>query len=229
MLIPVIPSEAVSGDFIAGMGEDVLELFSTEPLIVLGSGVPLTAAAMLLEDSCGHGGFMGDGLLQDCSVGCHYAFGPALLAAAGAVWGIGAFADSPDTEETGQMLTEGLLLSYGISGALKLGTGRLRPDGHDSRSFPSAHSAGTVCAAVIIWDRCGSGAGIPAAAMAAFTALSRIQLNRHYPSDVIAGCAIGAAAGLAVVNSRNDPGSEGDPVPALGISWSSSGGFGLYF
>ena len=127
------------------------------------------------------------------------------------------------------MLTEGLLISYGITGALKLGTGRLRPNGSDSRSFPSGHSAGTMCSAVIIWDRCGAGAGIPAAVIAAFTALSRIQLEKHYPSDVIAGCAIGAAAGLAVVNARDEDGSSERVVPALGFCWSSGDGFGVYF
>ena len=113
---------------------------------------------------------------------------------------------------------------------MKLASGRTRPDGIDTRSFPSGHSSGTACAAVILWDSYVSGAGIPAAAIAVFTALSRITLGKHYPSDVIAGAAIGTAVGLAVVAAHEDDAGSGHQIqPTLGIRWSSSEGFGVYF
>jgi len=223
-------SEVPADDFIHFMGEDIHQVFTREPLIILGLGGAAAAGALLLEDSSGNEGFMGDGCLKDISEVCDMAFGLPLLGASSITWGIGALSDDPGTEEAGQMMTEGLLLTYGVTGALKLGTDRTRPDGSNSRSFPSGHSSGTACTAVILWDRFGPGAGVPAAAIAAFTALSRITLDKHYPSDVIAGAAIGISIGLAVAKAHEDNPDPGQQIqPVLGITWSSSSGFGVYF
>ncbi len=219
-----------AGDFIHFIGEDIRHLFSPQPLAVTGLGGTFTAGAFLLESSDGYEGFMGEGCLQNCSEICDKAFGLPFLGVSAVIWGGGALFDNSDTEETGQMLTEGLLLTYGITGALKLASGRTRPDSSNARSFPSAHASSTACAAVILWDSYGPGCGIPATAVAVFTALSRVTLGKHYPSDVIAGASIGAAVGLAVVLAHED-GSVSDQQiqPTLGIRWSSSEGFGVYF
>jgi hypothetical protein len=223
-------SEVTGDDFIHFMMEDIHNMFSSEPLLVIGLGGAATAGAFILEDHGGNGCFMGDGYLRSCSEVCDKAFDLPLLGASSITWGIGALSSSRDVEETGQMLTEGLLLSFGITGAMKFATGRTRPDGSNTRSFPSGHSSGTACAAVILWDRYGAGAGIPAAAVAAFTALSRVTLEKHYPSDVIAGAAIGIAMGLAVAEAHEESRASGQQIqPALGITWSSAGGFGVYF
>lgn len=196
----------------------------------MGLGGTLTAGAFLLENGEGNTGFMGEGCLQNCSEICDIAFGLPLLGASAVMWGGGAVFDNSDTEETGQMLTEGLLLTYGITGALKLAAGRTRPDRSNTRSFPSGHASSTACAAVILWDSYGPGAGIPVTAVALFTALSRITLGRHYPSDVIAGASIGTAIGLAVALAHEDSSVSGQQIqPTLGIRWSSSEGFGVYF
>jgi membrane-associated phospholipid phosphatase len=65
-------------------------------------------------------------------------------------------------------------------------------------SFPSAHATSTTAAAILI----GRAAGVPpataAAVLVAPMALSRILAGVHYPSDVAAGIALGAAvAGVA--------------------------------
>jgi membrane-associated phospholipid phosphatase len=168
---------------------------------------------------------MGNGFLEDGARVCDAAFGLPLLGGAGLLWAGGALADADRTEETGRMLTEGLLMTYGATAVLKLAVSRSRPDG-DSGSFPSAHSAGTACVAVILWDRWGPGAGIPAAVVAGFTALSRVTLGKHYPSDVIAGAAIGISVGLAVADAYADP--ESDPLlPALRVWWDTENGLGV--
>lgn len=223
-------SEVAADDFIHFIGEDIHHLFSTQPLAALGLGGALTAGAFLLESSEGDEGFMGEGCLKDFSVVCDAAFGLPLLGASSIMWAGGAAFGNSGTEDTGQMLTEGLLMTYGIGGALKLASGRTRPDRSNTRSFPSVHASGTACAAVILWDSYGPGAGIPATAVAVFTALSRITLGKHYPSDVIAGASIGAAVGLAVVRAHEDgSGSDQQIQPTLGFRWSSSEGFGVYF
>ena len=230
MFLFLLFSQLTGDDFFHFAGDDIHHMFSSEPLLVIGLGGAATAGAFILEDRGGNGGFMGDGALRACSEICDKAFGLPLLGASSITWGIGALSSSSDAEETGQMLTEGLLLTCGITGAMKFATGRTRPDGSNTRSFPSGHSSAAACAAVILWDRYGAGAGIPAAAVAAFTALSRVTLEKHYPSDVIAGAAIGISVGLAVAGAHGDDGSSSSQIqPAPGITWSSTGGFGVYF
>jgi len=205
-------------------------MFSAEPLAAIGLGGAAAAGGFMLENGDGNRGFMGEGCLKSCSEVCDRVFGLPLLGASSVTWAGGAIFNSNDTKETGQMLTEGLILTYGITGAIKLASCRIRPDGSNTGSFPSGHSSGTACTAVILWDCYGPGAGIPAATIAAFTALSRVTLGKHYPSDVIAGVAIGISVGLAVVGAH-DEGTVSDHhiQPAFGISWSNYGGFGIYF
>jgi len=230
VLLLLLSSTAIGGNFLHFVGEDIHNMFSSEPLAVIGLGGVAAAGTYMLEDNWSCGGFMGEGLLKGCSEVCDHAFGLPLLGFSTITWAGGALLNSPDGEETGQMLTEGLLLTYGMTGVLKIASSRTRPDCSNTRSFPSAHSSGTACAAVILWDCYGPQAGIPATVIAAFTALSRVNLEKHYPSDVIAGAAIGISIGLAVCAAHEaDPGSGQQIQPVPGIKWSSTEGIGVYF
>ena len=76
---------------------------------------------------------------------------------------------------------------------LKRAVDRTRPDGsRDPRnaSFPSSHAANAAALAVLVmrrWPR----AGWIAWPLAALVAFSRMWLDRHYLTDVLAGAAIG--------------------------------------
>jgi undecaprenyl-diphosphatase len=80
---------------------------------------------------------------------------------------------------------------------LKRAVNRTRPDGEHKRSnasFPSSHAANAATIAWIFSRRWRRLAPL-FWALALTVAWSRVYLNRHYLSDVLAGVAIGAASG----------------------------------
>lgn len=62
-----------------------------------------------------------------------------------------------------------------------------------SLSFPSGTASACAAAAALIWLAWGRRAGIPATAFAAVVSLSRLYAGVHWPSDLLAGGALGAA------------------------------------
>jgi membrane-associated phospholipid phosphatase len=91
------------------------------------------------------------------------------------------------------------LLQYGLSAGLTAGTTlglknsvlEWRPDHSDRLSFPSGHSSSTFAAAEFKRKRYGWEFGVPAYALATFTAFSRVEARKHFIHDVAAGAALG--------------------------------------
>lgn len=84
---------------------------------------------------------------------------------------------------------------------LKRVVGRVRPDGDHNRAnaaFPSGHSASAFTLALVCVRRWGKAAWFMWL-LAAIVAFSRIWLNRHWFSDVVAGAVIGLVCTWAVV------------------------------
>lgn len=59
------------------------------------------------------------------------------------------------------------------------------------RSFPSGHSGGSFAAMFALYKWVPKKVGIPALVLAALVALSRLYVGVHYPTDILAGCAVG--------------------------------------
>jgi hypothetical protein len=77
-----------------------------------------------------------------------------------------------------------------LTSSLKVLVGRTRPGG-GTHSFPSGHTSAAFAAASLINDNSGGALGVSAYGLAALTGYSRMEARRHYPSDVLAGAAIG--------------------------------------
>lgn len=89
------------------------------------------------------------------------------------------------------------IVAQGTTQAVKLAANRTRPDG-TRLSFPSGHAAAGFATASVLQSRYGWKVGAPAYAFASWIAASRIQKQRHYLSDVLAGATVGILAGRAV-------------------------------
>ncbi len=84
--------------------------------------------------------------------------------------------------------------AVGVSYVLKYTVKKARPDHSDKHSFPSNHSAVAFTNAGFLMRRYGWKFGVPAYALACYTAWGRTYAKRHDWWDVAAGAAIGTAA-----------------------------------
>ena len=100
--------------------------------------------------------------------------------------------------------------TMGVNYAVKQGVGRQRPEIAGlaavgriprSKSFPSAHAATSFAGAVRIAALVPR-ARAPLLVAAGLMAFTRPYLGVHYPSDVVAGAAVGTLVGLALEAAR---------------------------
>jgi len=79
------------------------------------------------------------------------------------------------------------IVTFGLKAAID----KTRPDGDCCDSFPSGHASFTFMGASFLQRRYGWKYGMPAYAAATFVAYSRVESDRHFVEDVVAGAAIG--------------------------------------
>lgn len=80
---------------------------------------------------------------------------------------------------------------------IKEGVHSIRPDGSDSHSFPSGHSAWAFMGATMVAKELGGQSpwyAIGAYTLATGIAIERVTDSHHYPTDVVAGAGIGILA-----------------------------------
>lgn len=84
-----------------------------------------------------------------------------------------------------------ILTNTAITLGLKYSIKKQRPNGKDTRSFPSGHTSASFQSAAFLHNRYGFKAAIPLYLGATYVAYNRIDSKNHYTEDVLAGALIG--------------------------------------
>ena len=186
------------GDDISG---DFRALASRRTLVTLAAGGALAALSLGHEDPVRADALLDRAPLEaPANVGNRYGDSSTLAAGALGLFAIGAVTGKDNLRLAGWDLTRSLLYSGAVVWALKVSVSRTRPNGGPF-SFPSGHAAEAFAAAPVLAAHFGMLAAVPAYALAATTALGRVEDQKHYVSDVIFGSAIGFATGSAIARS----------------------------
>jgi len=109
------------------------------------------------------------------------------------------------------------LINVGYATMLKAVVHRERPNGEDHLSFPSGHASNAFALAAVAERHYGWKAGLPAYTLAGLVAVSRLQRNKHYLSDVMAGATLGYLVGRTVVRVNGQP-LQAPPGPQFSLT-----------
>ncbi|GIX07219.1 MAG: hypothetical protein KatS3mg115_1622 [Candidatus Poribacteria bacterium] len=116
-----------------------------------------------------------------------------------AMIGGGTALDRPAIREDGTLLLAGFVAAGGAVYTIKRLVDRPRPlDPEDRTSMVSGHATFAALTATVLGGRHPRWR-VPLSVLAGATALARVYLGRHYPSDVIAGVVLGYAVGRLVL------------------------------
>ncbi len=102
--------------------------------------------------------------------------------------------------ETGRRLFEALAINGLMTLGLQAATNQQRPNG-DRMAFPSGHTSSSFAMAAVLDGMYGPLVGIPMYGLAGFIGAARLDANKHYLSDVIAGAALGYVIGRTVTKT----------------------------
>jgi hypothetical protein len=142
------------------------------------------------------------------------------LPALGALYCYGRLLDSPRAQRTALLSLESVAIAGAFSGGLKFLSHKRRPASSDfeesqwdgpsliaaNRSFPSGHSTVAFAVATVIASQYGDHWIVPPLAYgaASMSALSRVNDNAHWASDVFVGSAIGYLTARTIVALHGD-------------------------
>lgn len=201
---------------------------------ILAGTAALGAASLLVENANAEERALDRrGVDAPADVGNIYGGGGVLAGGIASLMGAGFIEKHPDWVRAGSEMARALAYTGVAVTALKVAVRRTRPNG-GAYSFPSGHTAVAFAVAPVLARHFGWAAAIPAYALAASTALGRMEDRKHYLSDVVVGAGIGTAIGAAVASIRHDaearvgggsaadgdaagPRSPAIPKPVLGL------------
>lgn len=86
--------------------------------------------------------------------------------------------------------TKSGLTTLSVVYVMKENYAKLRPNSGSRTSFPSGHTAAAFSGAAFLQTRYGPAVGVPAYALGFVTAYSRVNADRHFVDDTVAGASI---------------------------------------
>jgi membrane-associated phospholipid phosphatase len=125
--------------------------------------------------------------------GKEFQFGASLAALA-----VGKVSGNARVSDVAGKVLRAQIMAQTVTGVMKKAAQRQRPDGSDTRSFPSGHTSVSFASATVLQRELGWKVGVPAYAAASYVAMARIEKKKHFLSDVAFGAAIGILSGRTV-------------------------------
>jgi membrane-associated phospholipid phosphatase len=184
-----------------GLGRDLLGLTAPGPLAALATGGALAALARPWDTRVRGWHARQPALRALLAADNVWAESSVLLPVVAGSWAVARIGGQPAAAATATRTLRAVVVASLVVGPVKAMVGRQRPDGTDHRSFPSGHSANAMAVASSVVSGHGPRFGAAVYLSAATVPLARLHANRHYLSDVLAGAAVGTAAGWAVAAS----------------------------
>lgn len=199
------------------LGEDILETFLSPVALVWTNGILLSGIVgtqdSAIQESMASHNLLGRGNGFFNVFGEIYTLGGISFATVLA----GFFLKNEKLKLLGEIFVESLFLTEAMTLGFKYGVGRARPDGSDNYSFPSGHASASFAMATSVTAVYGPWAGIPSYALASLIALSRLDDNKHFVSDVLFGATIGTAFALGTARFHKKENHSLFVVPQMNL------------
>jgi membrane-associated phospholipid phosphatase len=121
----------------------------------------------------------------------------------------GRLSDGPRFRAMTYDMLDAAIVDFAYTEVIKVAVGRERPNGEDNQSFPSGHTSNGFALAAVAERHYGWKLGVPACLLAGVVGASRIQQDKHYLSDVVAGATLGYIVGRTIVRVKQPPARGG--------------------
>lgn len=203
LLLPLLLSSPAFAWDMQDLKDESLSPFTTSARNVLMVGTGLTLGVLLLEDSIVD--YTQKDVANDKPLGSLSKFGDLsgqLLP--NAIYSLGQTLAGVNGDPDGYRRAIGMMkasaYASAVTTALKYTIREPRPiNGHNERnSFPSGHTTTAFAFSGYVLEEHGWGMGAPALLISSFVGASRINDNRHFLHDVLAGATIGLSYGIGV-------------------------------
>ncbi len=186
-----------------GFFSDVASPVATDAWTPVSIGLLLTGTLLIFEDSLIE--TTQTEVTEDKPLGWTSKYGdlagqgvPNILYAGGALM-VGYFGDDDIAYRQARHMALATIYSGVMAQILKNIVREPRPnDKNDRAAFPSGHTTTAFAFASVVGAQHGWGWGIPAYALATFVGYSRMNDNKHYLHDVVAGATLGIGYGLGL-------------------------------
>ena len=215
-VVPRRDGRRTLGRLPANLGRSAIGVFHADnfvPFLVGGTGA---AAASFADDD-----------VTDSVNSSGAGWGRKVETAGGPIWGslftagmfaAGRLSDHPRFRAMTYDMLDAVIVNFGYSQVIKTAVGRERPNGENNQSFPSGHASNAFALAAVAERHYGWKIGIPGYVLAGVVGASRIQQDKHYVSDVVAGAALGYIVARTVVRVNSRPLEKGARVASLQVS-----------